>query len=74
MTGTWDDEKVAHLVDRKGLAGYGVWCRVLDIVAAAMEPGSVKCSVRYPVTTWSHLLSLRGSHVRHCLEELAVTT
>lgn len=65
--------KVAAVVAKKGLAGFGLYCRVLDIVAAAMGPESSKCSVRYPVSKWAALLSVRGSHVRHLLQELAVT-
>lgn len=76
ITEAWNDEKVAALVAKKGLAGYGAWCRMLDIVAAAIPtrgPNSGKCSVTYPVSTWAHLMSLRGSHVRHWLSEMAVT-
>jgi hypothetical protein len=73
MSAMWDDEKVAAIVVKRGLAGFGLYCRVLDIVAAGMGPDGSKCSVKYPVSKWSHLLSVRGSHVRHLFRELAVT-
>ncbi|HXE14060.1 MAG TPA: hypothetical protein VN633_18175 [Bryobacteraceae bacterium] len=77
MTAMWDDERVAKLVGAggvEGLAAFGLYCRVLDIVADQMDAKTTQCSVTYPVTRWSLLLSLRGSHVRHWLEKLAVTT
>ncbi len=76
MTCTWDDEKVARLVRAGGVEGmtaYGVWWRVLEIVASQMDGKSEICSVTYDVTRWSLLLSLRGSHVRHWLEKLVVS-
>lgn len=77
MTSTWDDEKVARLVRGggvEGLAAYGLWWRVLEIVAGQMDAKSDSCSVTYDVSRWSLLLSLRGSHVRHWLDKLALTT
>lgn len=76
MTSTWDDERVARLVKSggvEGMAAYGVWWRVLEIVAGQMDGKSEICAVTYDVTRWSLLLSLRGSHVRHWLEKLVVT-
>jgi hypothetical protein len=76
MTAMWDDEKVSRLVSGggiDGLAAFGMYCRVLDIVAAQMDSGSSQCAVTYSVSRWSLLLSLRGSHVRHWFEKLALT-
>lgn len=69
----WDHEGVAALVARKGPAGYGILCRVLDVTARVIERGNDKCCVRYPVTRWSELLSVRGSHVRHWFAEIELT-
>lgn len=77
MTAMWDDERVARLVKSggvEGLAAFGMYCRVLDIVASQMDGKTASCSVTYDVSRWSLLLSLRGSHVRHWFEKLALTT
>jgi len=76
MTATWDDERVARLVDKgnmEGLAMYGLYWRVQEILAAQMEGKEPSCSVRYTVTRWSLLLSLRGSLVFSTLSRLGAT-
>jgi len=74
MTATRKDEKIARLIADYGLTGYGLWWSVLEVVAASLD---IKThphpSVTYPVSTWSDLLSLRGSHVRQALVKLEVT-
>jgi hypothetical protein len=72
LTATRQDEKISRLIAAHGLAGYGLWWAVVEIVAAHVEK-SRKPSVTYPVSTWSHLLSLRGSHVRQAILKLEVT-
>ena len=72
MTATPQDEKIARLIADHGHAGYGLWWLVVEAVAARLE-GEGHPSVTYPVTKWSHLLSLRGSHVRQALLKLEVT-
>lgn len=72
MTATWQDEKVSRLVAEHGLAGYGLWWRVAEIVASRVEGNSAP-SVTYPISTWSHLLVTRGSLVISALSKLAVT-
>ena len=72
MTASHDDEKLADLIARYGHAGYGTWWIVLEIVAARLESGGHP-SVTYHVTKWSHLLSVRGSHVLSTLLKLDVT-
>ena len=71
MTASHDDEKLADLIDRFGHAGYGLWWLVVEIVAARLDGGEPE--VTYPVSKWSHLLSVRGSHVSQTLLKLAVT-
>jgi hypothetical protein len=76
MTATWDDERVARLVDKGGMEGlsmYGLYWRVQEILAAQMEGKDPSCSVRYTVTRWSLLLSLRGSLVFSALSRLGLT-
>ena len=76
MTATWDDERVARLVDKgcmEGLALYGLYWRVNEIIAAQMEGKNPSCSIRYTVTRWSLLLSLRGSLVFSTLSRLGAT-
>jgi len=72
MTDTRQDEKIATLISKYGHAGYGLWWMVLEIVAKRVEGDSFP-TVTYPVSTWSHLLSLRGSHVSQALLKLEVT-
>lgn len=72
MTASSADEKIARLLDQpNGMALYGCYWRVLEIIAAQIEPGSQNCSVTYSVTRWSLLMSVRGSHVRHYLGQLS---
>jgi hypothetical protein len=76
MTAAWDDERIAKLVGKggvEGLAAYGIWWRLIEIIASRVDGKSTQCSVTYDVTRWSLLLSLRGSHVRHWIEKLALT-
>lgn len=72
MTASHDDEKIAELISKFGHAGYGTWWLVVEIVAARLETGGDP-SVTYSVNKWSHLLSLRGSHVFKTLMTLVVT-
>jgi hypothetical protein len=37
MTDTRSDEKIARLLDAQGLAGYGLWWRILETVAGQMK-------------------------------------
>lgn len=76
MTATWNDERIAKLVDNggmEGLAMYGLYWRIQEIIGSQMEGGTPSCSVRYTVTRWSLLLSLRGSLVFSTLSRLGVT-
>jgi hypothetical protein len=76
MTASWDDEKMAKLAGAggmEGLAMYGLYWRVQEIIAGQMEGKEPKCSVHYSVTRWSLLLSLRGSLVFSTLSRLGVT-
>ena len=44
LSGSWDDEKLSRLVDLHGLAGYGFWWRLLEIIALQMnESGRSAC-------------------------------
>jgi hypothetical protein len=73
MTATWDDERIARLVDEggdKGLALYGAYWRILEIVASKMDGPDPSCSCQYSVTRWSVLMSVRGSLLRHYLGHL----
>jgi hypothetical protein len=73
QTCTWDDERIAGLVGDGGQAGlalYGAYWRVQEILAAQMDGPDPTCSVQYSFTRWSVLMSLRGSHVSHYLGQL----
>jgi len=76
MTRSWNDEGLAKIVGAggmEGLARYGLWWRVLEIIGEQMSSENSKCSVTYPVARWSLLLSLRGSLVFSTLSTLTVS-
>lgn len=76
MSASWDDERLARVVGgggMDGLAMYGLYWRLLEIVASQIEGKTPSCSVQYSVTRWSLLLSLRGSLVFSAMSRLAVT-
>jgi hypothetical protein len=76
MTASWDDEGLSRLVGKGGLQGlakYGLWWRVVEIVAAQVGPKESNTTVRYSITKWSLLLSLRGSLVFSALSTLTLT-
>ncbi|HEV2418660.1 MAG TPA: hypothetical protein VGX94_12715 [Terriglobia bacterium] len=72
MVATRRDERITRLIAQYGYESYGHYWAVTETVAELMD-GTERCSVRYPVTSWSHLLSVRGSHVRSTLAKLEVT-
>ena len=72
MTASHEDEKLADLIDRFGHAGYGAWWLVAEIVAARIDSDG-KAEVTYPLSKWSHLMSVRGSLVISTLSKLEVT-
>ena len=57
MTRSWDDEKIAELVERAGLEGYGFYFRLLEIVAANIEEDS-DAVVTYSLQRWSKLTAI----------------
>jgi hypothetical protein len=74
QTSTWNDERIADLVGAGGQAGlalYGAYWRVQEILAAQMDGPDPSCSIQYSVSRWSVLMSLRPSHVSHYLRQLA---
>lgn len=71
MTASWDDERMAKLVDGGGLAMYGLYWRVQEIIAAKMEGPDPSCSACYSISRWSRLLSVRGSDVFSTLSRLS---
>lgn len=76
MAASWHDEGLAKLVDRggmEGLARYGLFWRVVEIVADQLDPKGANPTVCYSITRWSLLLSLRGSLVFSTLSTLGVT-
>jgi len=57
MTDAYNDEVLATLVERFGNEGYGVWWRILEIIADKMGPGSAKTEAAYPKRKWLSLCS-----------------
>ena len=76
MSATWDDERIARLVGNggvEGMARYGLYWRINEILAAKMDGENPSCSICYPISVWSRLLVTRGSLVFSTLSTLAVT-
>jgi hypothetical protein len=74
MSRTRKDEKIARLIGEHGHRMYGIYWSVVEVVAETLDPKThPHPSVTYPISEWSHLLSLRGSLVMSSLSTLAVT-
>jgi hypothetical protein len=73
MTATWDDERVARLVEGGGmeaLARYGAYWRLCEIVAGQMDGNTTQTSVQFPLSRWSTLLQLR-TNTRSIVQKIA---
>lgn len=73
MSTSWDDERLASLVGdggESGLALYGAYWRVAEIVALQMEGATPSCSVSYSIWRWAQKLSIRKSYARSILVRL----
>ena len=73
MTASADDEKLAALVGQGGVDGlalYGAYWRMAEIVAKQMEGKTPSCSVTYPVWRWTQLMFTRKSHLSSVLSQL----
>lgn len=53
-----DDEVMAEMIEKFGLESYGLWWRILEIIARQMEKGSDRCSATYPKRKWRDLCSI----------------
>lgn len=67
MTASADDEKIAQLMSKTGLEGYGFWWRVVEIVAGKVG-GDNETSVTFPARKWGNLLELRPDKFRRLAE------
>ncbi len=75
MTATTQDERIASYLESCGPAhrheGYGFYWLTLEIVASQLKSGTQKCSVTYPLTTWSRLLYCHHHTVRKYFDKMA---
>lgn len=60
-------EGIEYLIEKEGMAGYGRWNRLLEIVAFKMDESN-KCSVEYPISKWCSLLKLKKKKLISFLE------
>ncbi len=67
MTASHLDEKLSRLLDSSGLAGYGAWWLVLEIIAGEMGKDDPRCSVEHSLTRWSRLLDSHPNQVKKYL-------
>jgi hypothetical protein len=73
MSASWNDEKIASLVGNggeTGLALYGAYWRIVEIVASQIKADTPGCAVSYTVRRWSQLLLTRKSHLCSVLTRL----
>ena len=70
---TWDDEKIATIVDKFGLEGYGYWWRLLEIISQqnlAKNPPEITLPIR---TSLSRFCLQNRRRFLAVLENLAET-
>jgi len=53
-----ESESLNLIIGKYGMAGYGRWYRLLEIVAAKMDCKTDRCSVSYPLSYWGNKLDL----------------
>ena len=57
-TDSSESEGLRLLRGLHGMAGYGRWFVLLEIVASKMDTNTDRCSVSYPLSWWSEKLDL----------------
>ncbi len=55
LSTSFDDEDMALLVEKFGLEGYGLWWRILEIIAGKMEKGCDCACATFPRRKWRNL-------------------
>ena len=69
MVATWDDEKISLFVDEHGLAGYGFWWRLLEIVASQVDEKNI-AEVTFPASKWGKMFGTYPKVFRKFCESL----
>jgi len=67
MTVSHQDSKISRLLDSSGLAGYGAWWLVLEIIAGEMGKDDRKCWADHSLTRWSRFLDCHPNKVKSYL-------
>lgn len=57
ITTSADDEKLAELIERVGLEGYGFWWRIMEIVGQHVDEND-KHFVKFPLKKWGNLAGI----------------
>ena len=70
MTDASNDEKLAMFVSEFGMKGYGIYWRILELIASQMDGSSGKCEVRYPVKLLRSYLIVRTQILNKQLKSL----
>ena len=71
MTSTRQDEKIARLISKHGMAAYGLYWSVIEIVASALDSKThPEPSISYPISRWAALLQVHPPNVRRQLAAL----
>jgi hypothetical protein len=70
ITDSHEDEKLAQVISKHGLEGYGFWWLLLEIIGKQTGKDDDKCSVTYPMTVW---LRISGFYHHKKFRDLVVT-
>ena len=67
ITVSHQDSKISRFLDSSGLAGYGAWWLVLELIAGEMGKEDRKCSAEHSLTQWSRFLRCHSNWVKSYL-------
>jgi hypothetical protein len=70
MAVSHQDSKISRLLDSSGLAGYGAWWIVLEIIAGEMGKEDRKCSADHSLTRWSRFLGCHHNKAKSYLRSM----
>jgi hypothetical protein len=70
MAVSHQDSKISRLLDSSGLAGYGAWWILLEIIAGEMGKEDQKCSAEHSLTQWSRFLRCHPNQAKSYLKSM----
>lgn len=70
MAVSHQDSKISRLLDSSGLAGYGGWWILLEIIAGEMGKQDQKCSAEHSLAQWSRFLRCHPNQAKSYLKSM----